>query len=377
MLELDFETFSEELAKARRRKNEEKRYLQYSEDDLNFYLFIKSIDLWEYYSIVPKDLLVEFGASYDISNEEAIEDFRRSVLYDGIKLKSSGIEMVELEPNDELISFQDAPISKTAPVEKDSKDVLKYDKFLKSKFESWERQILRFLSETMSDELHKMYIENKTLGEFLQRLFNTIHTVGFMKGLTASIAATLKTGINEAENELNIDIGVGTNFSQQVEMLAHRQLNGFSVDASGTRWDGIKGVASDAQEDIRKIVLNGMNKRLGLEEVKNDIKAKMTQYTGGEVDGVVTEGRAMTIARTETNRIQNMGKLQAYKQSGLTGVKVWDSHLDNRTSPICKRLDGQKAALSDVFIDPKTGEQFEHPPSHPNCRSVIRFEHEE
>jgi len=42
-------------------------------------------------------------------------------------------------------------------------------------------------------------------------------------------------------------------------------------------------------------------------------------------------------------------------------------------SDICKRLNGQRVNPTETFVDPSTGEQFWHPPSHPNCRSTIIF----
>jgi len=81
----------------------------------------------------------------------------------------------------------------------------------------------------------------------------------------------------------------------------------------------------------------------------------------------------MKIARTETNRFRNAGRLQGYKDAGLKGVKVYKAFLDNRTSALCKRLNGQKRALDEAFEDPLTNQKYEVPPSHPNCRCVVAF----
>jgi SPP1 gp7 family putative phage head morphogenesis protein len=98
----------------------------------------------------------------------------------------------------------------------------------------------------------------------------------------------------------------------------------------------------------------------------------MIQLRGGEIEGVVTEGRVMKIARTEVNRFQNSAKVTAYKESGLVKAKQWDSYLDERTSDICKRLNGQVVGLDEEFTDYVTGMKYEHPPGHCNCRSVLR-----
>ena len=79
------------------------------------------------------------------------------------------------------------------------------------------------------------------------------------------------------------------------------------------------------------------------------------------------------IARTETNRADNNGKLLAMKGSGLEMEKKWITHEDDRTSPICHRLDGQTVGINDSFKDSGSGWEGQAPPSHVNCRSTIVF----
>ncbi len=120
------------------------------------------------------------------------------------------------------------------------------------------------------------------------------------------------------------------------------------------------------------------------EEVANDLKAELQRgIINGEgitkltkrVDKVFDKGevRAEMIARTETNRADNQGKLLAMKGSGLEMVKRWLTHEDDRTSPICQRLDGQTVGLNDEFKDNVSGWTGQAPPSHVNCRSTVLF----
>ena len=48
--------------------------------------------------------------------------------------------------------------------------------------------------------------------------------------------------------------------------------------------------------------------------------------------------RAATIARTESNRFINEGKLTGYIESGIEGNKAWAAVNDNRTGDVDKRL---------------------------------------
>jgi len=119
------------------------------------------------------------------------------------------------------------------------------------------------------------------------------------------------------------------------------------------------------------------------EEIANDLKAELERgiingeginKLKGRVERVfnVGENRAEMIARTETNRAENNGKLLAMKGSGLEMMKKWITHKDDRTSPICRRLDGQIVKIDEDFED-SSGWEGQSPPSHVNCRSTLVF----
>jgi len=121
------------------------------------------------------------------------------------------------------------------------------------------------------------------------------------------------------------------------------------------------------------------------EEIANDLKAELERgIINGEGIGKLTkrvdkvfdvgENRAEMIARTETNRADNNGKLLAMKESGLEMQKKWVTHEDDRTSPICNRLDGQVVGVDNDFEDSVSGWTGQAPPSHVNCRSTIIFQ---
>ena len=80
------------------------------------------------------------------------------------------------------------------------------------------------------------------------------------------------------------------------------------------------------------------------------------------------------IARTETARAANFGRLHGYQKSGVIGFKVYKAAIDDRTSPLCKRLDGQKVKINEKFKDPKGEWSGDVPPAHVNCRSTFFFE---
>ena len=330
-------------------------------------------------TIVAKETIQSFGTHYEVPNADAQDDFKMNVLYDALELAEP------IETDDDMVQKNiseniRAELQKQPKVPEVQREARNLSVFLHDEFRDWEKSILRFVDEDLKDVFEdpvQMQAKklNKTLGEFLQGLFNTVNTSGFFTRLAASIKATLIEGIEQAEAELKIDVGFAPELDQEVQIMTRRQLDGFTVQ--GTRWEGLRGVSNQVQERVREHVLEGIRERLSLSQVKENIRKTLTQTAGGQIDGEKTQGRAMTIARTETNRIINIGREKAFIASGLPGKKVWDAFLDNRTSDICERLDKQEVDLHERFRDEETGQTFEHPPAHPNCRSVLRFEVEE
>jgi SPP1 gp7 family putative phage head morphogenesis protein len=355
MLELNFEVFWEHYEKQNRLKNEDWRKLHYLEEPKGFTLYLKSAEYWEYKTFIPMSKILEFGAEYGTDEAQAIKDFKTNFLHEAMPLKLKEVEV------------ENAPVEIAKEITKiDDYQAKDYADFLEHKFKQWEKAILRFVDDTLKDEVIEKNIE-KSFGEFIRGLFNVVNTSGFMTQLKAVVGVTLKKGITEAEQELNVDIGVGLDFDQKVKQQADRQIEGFNIN--GKEWHGIKGVAKDVQNEIRESIAKSINDKESLTTVKSNVKDIMGKYTGTEIK----ESRAMRIARTETNRMQNASKLDSYKRSGIVEYKKWDAFFDNRTSDICKRMHKQEQLLDAPFVDPKDGKQYMQPPdTHPNCRCVLR-----
>jgi len=73
---------------------------------------------------------------------------------------------------------------------------------------------------------------------------------------------------------------------------------------------------------------------------------------------------ARRFARTATNDFYNKAHLDRYTDSGVVDGVQFSAHIDNRTSPICRMLDGTIWAVDSSDI--------KSPPQHFNCRSRIR-----
>jgi len=128
-------------------------------------------------------------------------------------------------------------------------------------------------------------------------------------------------------------------------------------------FNNIKSMTEEIITDIRQELERGIMQGEGVTK----IKARISKVFD------VGENRAEMIARTETNRAENQGKLQAMKSSGERYNKKWSAHLDKRTSDVCKRLDGQIVKMDENFKDKQTGWEGPCPPAHVDCRSSVVF----
>ncbi len=106
------------------------------------------------------------------------------------------------------------------------------------------------------------------------------------------------------------------------------------------------------------------------------------------IDGVFDYSdltRAESVARTETTRIGNDAKVEAWKQSGIVGTKIWYTAEDERVCPYCDAMNGTEIDLDANFFeegDTLTGTGGEEmtvdysamggPPAHVNCRCDMR-----
>lgn len=128
-------------------------------------------------------------------------------------------------------------------------------------------------------------------------------------------------------------------------------------------FDNIKGMTEEISNDLKQELERGIINGEGITKLK------------ARVNEVFKKGnnRAEMIARTETNRADNQGKLLAMKGSGVQMKKKVIIAHDDRTSALCKRLDRQTVNLDEKFTDSTTGQEWESPPFHVNCRSTMVF----
>lgn len=119
---------------------------------------------------------------------------------------------------------------------------------------------------------------------------------------------------------------------------------------SGYIGDEITGVTTYTRERLVNVLFDA---------VEGDGLPSMTELGGrmrDAVDGayILSPDRALTIARTETATLLNIGQLAAYHQNGIENVDVTDGDDDED----CAEADGATWTIEEALDDPI---------AHPNC----------
>jgi len=236
-----------------------------------------------------------------------------------------------------------------------------YETWLLRLINSWETKIITAVER--EPELSKAFIETKALPDLFARVFNVINTFLFSKQLKNVIKNPMKAGLEAAEQDTNLDIGVSMTFNQTADFFADQQFNGYTLP-DGKRWHGIKGATQELRLKILDEIKEGVVNKEGQADIVKRIKEVFTK---------VKDGQAVRIARTESTRFVNEGKLQGIRDANVEGFKVWKAIHDGRSSEICKRMNGQKVEVGTNFKDSKTLVEFAYPPAHVNCRSTFQW----
>ncbi|MHA1876734.1 MAG: phage portal protein family protein [Promethearchaeota archaeon] len=123
-------------------------------------------------------------------------------------------------------------------------------------------------------------------------------------------------------------------------------------------------------EKLRVIIREGFRKNLTIREIENEIKNSISLKDRKIIKDdkiIVTikaENRPISIARTETVRMANLGLRETYIKNNIKRYRYLAA-VDERTSDICLQLNGQ------VFPMDQATPGVNMPPMHPMCRSTI------
>jgi len=133
-----------------------------------------------------------------------------------------------------------------------------------------------------------------------------------------------------------------------------------------------RGIATKSQERLALAIRSGVfsgettqqiaRRMIGKLEFGDfgPLSVKQLAQSGGELTKLANN-QIQTIVRTSVNQVQNQASQAVYAANSKVAPKYeYVATLDSRTSPICRRLDGQKFSYN----------QGPTPPQHFNCRST-------
>jgi len=172
---------------------------------------------------------------------------------------------------------------------------------------------------------------------------------------------------------VNLKDIAGFNYSDYlVKILLNLRTEKFSDLLAITQKDLTEGLLPSRDINKLKIILkDGFRKNKTIKQIERDIKnsINLKDRVKIEEDGtkkltLSASKRPISIARTETVRLANAGLKDMYIENDITTYRYL-SAIDDRTSDICRELDGQ------VFLTKDGTPGVNMPPMHPMCRSSI------
>lgn len=113
----------------------------------------------------------------------------------------------------------------------------------------------------------------------------------------------------------------------------------------------------------RDKLVNELQTRLYQGFIRGDSIDRMTQELARRME--VSYHAAERIVRTESSFIAHQATWDGYKASGVVEKYEYLATLDDRTSEVCRSMDGKIFRLSEKEVG------INYPPLHPNCRSTV------
>jgi SPP1 gp7 family putative phage head morphogenesis protein len=210
-------------------------------------------------------------------------------------------------------------------------------------------------------EEYREYLKELSSKTYISRLeeltVNIRHNIeklstGYNIGLGETLQDAYLDGFYRTMFDIQKQAGFGVSFTtpggKQLEMAIRERW--LAQNYSDRVWADKNKLIIQLEQILSQEFVRGRNPR----EVSKDFANKMqTSYHN-----------AQRLIRTELNYISNKGSMKAYEESEVVQKYQYLATLDNRTSDICRELDGKIFDLKEA----KVGVNL--PPLHPHCRST-------
>ncbi len=224
----------------------------------------------------------------------------------------------------------------------------------------------KYVDEVVSEISNRKLIEFKgyiNIKSFFKTTFSNL--TGFFKTkrtqneIKKFVKNFLEQGVDLLEKEIGANVdGVDFTTSQITKSTQAKDIGNYVYEL-------ITGMNTKMTQDIRSEVSRGI--------LNGESMSKIIKRINKVSNKIVTN--AKTIARTEAARITNEGTYLAAKNASIKLRKYVSVTLDNRTSPICKRMNNkygnieESVPLSQKFTS--IDGSWMTPPFHCSCRTAL------
>lgn len=229
----------------------------------------------------------------------------------------------------------------------------------------YRRMIAQIINETqqIQDEYYRLELERLYATKEMTVLDSKVNLVeAFLlvllmkntKTVLESLSGTYKNAYNHIIYDSYRKMGISFLFEKLTDdLVVDRVVSDWSGD---TFIDAIKIKRHTLIRDIKRTIVTGIR--------RNEAYKKIVLELNNLIKGGKGYKSIHKILRQETTRVLAEAQAQGYEQAGISQYR-YTATLDNRTTEICQRKDGNVYA----FKDKEIGVNF--PPLHIGCRSTI------
>jgi HK97 family phage portal protein len=276
------------------------------------------------------------------SINEVREEMGLPPVEDGDKHKGTGNDFNPFEQQNNN-PFQEED-NEEEDKKKDTKSI-DIETLIKTQLKQQEKIILNLLKQTLpgKSKIEQIKALDNTL---IKKIIGILSLDSINEGVKSNIRTAYLEGHEQGEKAVNRNVQYNNNAVTFLEDYT---------------FDNVKDISEEIKNDLRQELQRGI--------MSGEPYSKISERVKHVFD--VHDSRAKAISVTEITRAENAGMNEAIKSSGVKGKKKWVSVIDNKTSPICKALNGTMVGINDKFE--YKGEEYDYPPAHVQCRSKIVF----
>jgi len=176
---------------------------------------------------------------------------------------------------------------------------------------------------------------------------------GMQEGTKNLLSTTYTDTYYRTLYEIQKGTGIGVSFARVDKEALNKVLH--------TKWLG-ENYSERIWRNRDKLVME-LQTKLSQAFIRGDSVERTSKVLAERME--VSFSNAVRIIRTESSFIVHQATWDSYKTSGVVEKYEYLATLDDRTSEICRSMDGRVFKLSEKEVG------VNYPPLHPNCRSTV------